>query len=86
VTEAGRFDRFFYIPCWVECVTLMQTAQLQRQSTVLTPVDSFLCARLQFLAPIRFDSSIEASAERSFLMCYDETSVIDPTPLQILMK
>jgi hypothetical protein len=62
VNEAGSLDRFFYVPSWVECVTMLQTAQLNRQGVILKPVHYYLATRLCLLAFLRFESSMDMAS------------------------
>jgi hypothetical protein len=86
VNEAGRFETFFYVPTWVECVKMMQTANLNRQSVVLKPLHRFVEARLQLLAFARFESAMEASATQAFQTLYDHSFTMETAKFQELLN
>ena len=71
INEAGRFEKFFYVPTWTECFEMMQTAPQQRQSTVLKPTLQFIIYRFQILSLTRFEISMQMPASQVFLNLYD---------------
>jgi hypothetical protein len=86
VNEAGRFEKFFYVPTWVECVKMMQTANLNRQSDVLKPVSYFVSIRLQLLAFARFEAAMEGSASQAFQGLYNHTFTMETAKFQGLLR
>ncbi|OHS97259.1 hypothetical protein TRFO_09520 [Tritrichomonas foetus] len=66
VNEAGRFEKFFYVPTWVECFRMMQSAPQQRQSIVLKPTLQYVVYRYQLLSLLRFESSMTMKASQVF--------------------
>ena len=59
LNEAGRFESFFYVPTWVECFQMMQTAPSSRQSSTLKSVLDFVLWRYMILNISRFDCAID---------------------------
>jgi len=88
ISEAGRFEphSFIYVLTWVECVRMMQTAPLQRRSTVLKPMVDFLIARYQLMAIAKFECSMSNSADRVFESLYEHSYTMNTLVFQKLLN
>jgi hypothetical protein len=84
VNEAGRFEKLWFIPSWVDCVKMLQTAQLQRQGVILKAVHHFVARRYQYMAFIRFEFGLGLMRNAIFRSLYEQTFQMDFTALKAL--
>lgn len=66
VNESGRFENFFYVPSWVECLCMMQTSPSAKSALVLKSVLECINYRLLLFEITRFECSLEQNKEEIF--------------------
>lgn len=86
INEAGRFEKFFYVPTWVECFRMLQSAPHQRQSTVLKPTLQFVLCRYQLLSLVRFESSLQIKASLVLDSLFENQFILETTVFQTLFN
>lgn len=86
VNEAGRFEKFFYVPTWVECFKMVHSAPQQRQSTILKPTLQFVLYRYQLLSLMRFESSLQMKANLVFDSLYENEFSLETPIFQTLFN
>ena len=70
IDNQGRFEKFFYVPTWYECFTMMREAPHARQGMVLRSVLKFLVSRFRILNHARFECSLSERIELVFENLY----------------
>ena len=68
----GRFEKFFYVPTWVEVFLMIRGAPHARQAMVLQSALQFLHSRFRILALTRHESSLSQRLDYVFEAIYNE--------------
>lgn len=77
VNEAGRFEKFYYVPTWVENYKMITMIGNQRQGVLLKPILHYILARLRILMYLRFESSLQQKSTFVFRSVYDQTYMLE---------
>lgn len=86
INESGYFERFFYVPTWEECITMISMAPHTRQSIVLRNVLHFVESRFRILNLARYECSLSQRANSVFQSLYNQNFQFETPVFQKLFS
>lgn len=84
LNDSGTFEKFFYVPTWLEVFLMIRSAPHARQETVLKSTLQFVQSRFRILNLARHESSISQKIPQVFESIYNENFRLETPVFQEL--
>lgn len=86
LNDSGNFSKFYYVPTWVEILTMLHDAPYSRQKMILSSLLRYVISRLRIFYIVRMERSLPQRFEQVVQSLYEKNFKLETPIFQNILK